>query len=60
VCGGKYLESRLSDIPRHPHPHLPDGRLKRHKYKKQPLAVKKVRLTPVQKEITLFSMGSVI
>ena len=57
MCVGKYLESELSDIPRHPHPRLPDGRLKRHKYKKPPLAVKKVRLTPVQKMITIFSIG---
>ena len=31
VCGGKYLENRLSDIHRHTHPRLPDGRLKCHK-----------------------------
>ena len=31
VRGGKYLESELSDILCHPHPHLPDGRLKSHK-----------------------------
>ena len=31
---GLYLESKLSDIPRHPHPRLPDGRLKSRKYKK--------------------------
>ena len=30
---GQYLESELSDILRHPHPRLPDGRLKSHKYK---------------------------
>mgnify|MGYP004639790881 CR=1 FL=1 len=54
VCVGKYLESELSAIPRHPHPRLPDGRLKSRKYKKPPLAVKKVRLTPVEKLITLF------
>ena len=34
VCVGKYLESMLSDIPRHPHPRLPNGRLKSRKYKK--------------------------
>ena len=34
VCDGKYLESRLSDIPRHLHPRLPDGRLNSRKYKK--------------------------
>ena len=49
VCVGRYLESELSDIPRHPHPRLPGGRLKSRKYKKPPLAVKKVRLAPVQK-----------
>ena len=31
---GKYLESMLSDIPRHPHSRLPGGRLKSRKYKK--------------------------
>ena len=31
---GKYLVSMLSDIPRHLHPRLPDGRLKSRKYKK--------------------------
>ena len=31
VRGGGYPESTLSDIPRHPHPHLPDGRQKSHK-----------------------------
>ena len=49
-----YLESELSAIPRHPHPRLPGGRLKSRKYKKPPLAVKKVRLAPVEKLITLF------
>ena len=34
VCVGKYLESMLSDIPRHLHLRLPDGRLKSRKYKK--------------------------
>ena len=34
VCIGKYLESMLSDILRHPQPRLPDGRMKSHKYKK--------------------------
>ena len=47
--------SRILSAP--PQPPLPNGRLKRHKYKKPPLAVKKVRLTPVQKMIVLFSMG---
>ena len=60
VCVGKYLESMLSDIPRHPHPRLPDGRLKSRKYKKPPLAVKKVRLRRYKKMITLLSIGSVI
>ena len=34
VRGGRYLESMLSDIPRHPHPRLPGGRQKSRKYKK--------------------------
>ena len=34
-------ESGLSDIRHHPPPRLPDGRLKRNKIKKPPLAVKK-------------------
>ena len=51
VCVVQYLESKLSAIPRHPHPRLPDGRLKSRKYKKPPLAVKKVRLAPVQKQL---------
>ena len=37
-------ESGLSDIRHHPPPRLPDGRLKRNKIKKPPLAVKKARL----------------
>ena len=37
-------ESVLSDICHHPPPRPPDGRLKRSKIKKPPLAVKKVRL----------------
>ena len=37
-------ESGLSDIRPHPPPRLPDGRLKRNKIKKPPLAVKKARL----------------
>ena len=37
-------ESGLSDIRHHPPPRLPDGRLKRNKIKKPPLAVKKTRL----------------
>ena len=48
-------ESGLSDIRNHPPPRLPTGRLKSRKYKKPPLAVKKVRLAPVQKVISLFS-----
>ena len=58
VCVGKYLESMLSDIPRHPHPRLPDGRLKSHKYKKSAFGGKKVRLRRYKKMITLFSIGS--
>ena len=58
VCVVQYLESKLSDIPRHPNPRLPDARLKSRKYKKPPLAVKKVRLTPVEKMITLFPIRS--
>ena len=49
VCVGKYLESMLSDIPRHPHPRLPDGRLKSHKYKKSAVGGKKSPAAPVQK-----------
>ena len=68
VCVGRYLESMLSDIPRHPHPRLPGGRLKSRKYKKSavggkkspPLAVKKVRLRRYKKIITLLSTDSVI
>ena len=41
VCVGKYLESMLSDIPRHPHPRLPGGRLKSRKYKKSAVGGKK-------------------
>ena len=37
-------ESMFSDIRHHPPPRPPDGRLKRNKIKKPPLAVKKVRL----------------
>ncbi len=37
-------ESGLSEIRNHPPPRLPDGRLKRNKIKKPPLAVKKARL----------------
>ena len=44
-------ESGLSDICNHPPPRLPTGRLKRNKIKKPPLAVKKARLTPGQKEL---------
>ena len=49
VCVGKYLESELSDIPRHPHPRLPDGRLKSRKYKKSAVVGKKSLAAPVQK-----------
>ncbi len=41
VCVGRYLESRLSDILRHPHPRLPGGRLKSRKYKKSAVGGKK-------------------
>ena len=41
VCVVDYLESELSDILRHPPPRLPDGRLKRHKYKKSAFGGKK-------------------
>ena len=41
VCVGRYLESRLSDIPRHPQPRLPGGRLKSRKYKKSAVGGKK-------------------
>ena len=58
VCVGKYLESMLSDIPRHPHPRLPGGRLKSRKYKKSAVGGKKSPAMPVQKMITLFSNGS--
>ena len=49
VRGGRYLESELSDIPRHPHPRLPDGRLKSRKYKKSAVGGKKSPAAPVQK-----------
>ncbi len=49
VRGGRYLESMLSDIPRHPHPHLPGGRLKSRKYKKSAVGGKKSPAAPVQK-----------
>ena len=47
---GRYLESMLSDIPRHPHPRLPGGRLKSRKYKKSAFGGKKNPAAPVQKE----------
>ena len=49
VCVGRYLESMLSDIPRHPHPRLPVGRLKSRKYKKSAVGGKKSPAAPVQK-----------
>ena len=49
---GQYLESELSDILRHPHPRLPDGRLKSHKYKKSAVGGKKSPASPVQKLVT--------
>ena len=43
--GGRYSrEHALGNICHHPPPRPPDGRLKRNKIKKPPLAVKKVRL----------------
>ena len=58
VCVGRYPESMPSDIPRHPHPRLPGGRLQSRKYKKSAVGGKKSPATPVQKMITLFSIGS--
>ena len=49
MCVGRYLESMLSDIPRHPHPRLPGGRLKNRKYKKSAVGGKKSPAAPVQK-----------
>ena len=49
VGSGKYLESELSDILRHTPPRLPDGRLKRGKYKKSAFGGKKSPASPVQK-----------
>ena len=60
VCVGRYLESMLSDIPRHPHPRLPDGRLKSRKYKKSAVGGKKSPAAPVQKNDYLIFIGSVI
>ena len=51
VCVGKYLESMLSDIPRHPHLRLPDGRLKSRKYKKSAIGGKNSPAAPVEKSI---------
>ena len=48
---GRYLESDFSDIPRHPHPRLPDGRLSSRKYKKSDVGGKKSPATPVEKSI---------
>ena len=56
-CTISRASSRL--FPATPHPRLPGGRLKSRKYKKPPLAVKKVRLTPVEKLITLFLIGAI-
>ena len=55
VCVGKYLESELSDISRHPHPRLPGGRLKSRKYKKSAFGGKKSPAAPVQKNDYLIS-----
>ena len=57
VCVVHYLESSLSDIPRHPQPRLPGGRLKSRKCKKSAFGGKKSPATPVQKMITLFYIG---
>ena len=51
VCVGKYLESELSDIPHHPHPRLPCGRLKSRKYKKSAVGGKKSPARAGTKEI---------
>ena len=40
VCVGLYLESGLSDIPRHPHSRLPGDGLKSRKYKKSAIGGK--------------------
>ena len=48
---GKYLESELSDISRHPHPRLPGGRLKNRKYKKSAFGGKKSPAHAGTKEI---------
>jgi len=45
----------LSDIPRHPHPRLPGGRLKSRKYKKSAVGGKKSPAAPVQKNNYLIS-----
>ena len=50
VCVVHYLESELSDIPRHPQPRLPGGRLKSRKYKKSAVGGKKSPAAPVQKK----------
>ena len=55
VCVGRYLESELSDISRHPHPRLPGGRLKSRKYKKSAFGGKKSPAAPVQKNDYLIS-----
>ena len=52
VRGVRYPESTLSDIRRHTPSRLPDGRLKNHKYKQPPLAVKKSRLSAGTKTAT--------
>ena len=60
VCVGEYLESKLSDIPRHPHPRLPDGRLKSRKYKKSAVGGKKSPANAGTKNDYLISIRSVI
>ena len=47
-------------FPVTPHPRLPDGRLKSRKYKKSAVGGKKSPVAPVQKKITLLSIGSII
>ena len=51
-----YLESELSDIPRHPQPRLPGGRLKSRTYKKSAVGGKKSPACAGTKKITLLSI----
>ena len=58
LCVSVNISRACSRIfPATPHPRLPGGRLKSRKYKKSAVGGKKVRLTPVQKKITLFYIG---